>query len=961
MYVNMLNLPVQPPIYQDFASLPDNANEGALAVVLASPPELYLYDGTTWNEVGAGGTPVIPSNAPPNEFCNGLDSGGNLLYAQPAFSNIAGVATVTQGGTGQSTYTNGQLLIGNTATSSLTKATLTAGSGISITNGNGSITIALSGSGIVTSVEGTSLDQVLVNGGITPATGTIILSLPQSIGTGSSPTFAGLLLSGLTASQAVVTDGSKNLVSLAYLASGGTSNLVSRDVNGTTVSNNFISNQDVVVSAAGTTVLSASSSARQILTGTSTQTFTLPNATTLYLGTTYQFINNSTGLLTINDNSGGLITTVLAGVYKEVYVTNIGSAAGTWGSTAAGVSSLTGTASQIDVNGGLGPATGSITLSFPSTVAITKLGVGGTAPGSNQVVVINTTVTASSARATGLRLQGTLTASANSDTLGNFLIAATTFASGTFTGLLFRNVELRNDQVTKTGTGTVTDAYGVYSTGFASLATNQYAGYFINGTGGTTNQALYADNLSIGYTAVNPPTNGAIISGSVGVGINSASDKLHLSVGNIEGIRIQSTNCGALKFYTTSADSNSRNWMLAQNWSIAGDLCLVRSSAAGGAPTATTTMIINNSGNVGFRVTPSYPMDISYTNSGGGVNETGLRIANTSVTNSTQLNLSGFRSWSVMVNGSLGSPAGALAFNDNSAGAMRMCINSSGNVGIATNNPSTAKLVFGGSPGAEGLDLSSSDQYANMRVIRNSLSGIDKHMYIGLASGATSYLYFYADNSQRMVLTGTALTVTHTVDIAAGGGIGTLTVGRGSTGNQGTAVFRGTSVSSHFNYSTPEDTYIRGGYTSSVIYVGDVGSSTRIGNTGASFYVYSATNSTLYNGVNFRFYSSYDSGQVSLGAGITSVNHGLGGMPSWYQVYIECISTSGSANYQVGDRIMMANYFAPSDSTNSAWCTASQLGFSSNNRIVVANKTTGVATAVTLSSFRAIFLAWRAI
>ena len=54
---------------------------------------------------------------------------------------------VAYGGTGQTTYTDGQLLIGNSSGNTLTKATLTAGSGISITNGNGSITIAATGSG----------------------------------------------------------------------------------------------------------------------------------------------------------------------------------------------------------------------------------------------------------------------------------------------------------------------------------------------------------------------------------------------------------------------------------------------------------------------------------------------------------------------------------------------------------------------------------------------------------------------------------------------------------------------------------------------------------------------------------------------------------------------------------------------------------------------------------------------
>jgi hypothetical protein len=49
---------------------------------------------------------------------------------------------VTRGGTGQSTYTDGQLLIGNSTGNTLSKATLTQGTGITITNGSGTITIA---------------------------------------------------------------------------------------------------------------------------------------------------------------------------------------------------------------------------------------------------------------------------------------------------------------------------------------------------------------------------------------------------------------------------------------------------------------------------------------------------------------------------------------------------------------------------------------------------------------------------------------------------------------------------------------------------------------------------------------------------------------------------------------------------------------------------------------------------
>jgi hypothetical protein len=61
--------------------------------------------------------------------------------------NVTGTVAVANGGTGQTTYTNGQLLIGNTTGNTLTKATLTAGEGISITNSTGSITIASTGGG----------------------------------------------------------------------------------------------------------------------------------------------------------------------------------------------------------------------------------------------------------------------------------------------------------------------------------------------------------------------------------------------------------------------------------------------------------------------------------------------------------------------------------------------------------------------------------------------------------------------------------------------------------------------------------------------------------------------------------------------------------------------------------------------------------------------------------------------
>lgn len=72
-----------------------------------------------------------------SQFANKVNTSGqaNLTTA------VTGALPVANGGTNQTTYTNGQLLIGNTTGNTLTKSTLTAGSGITITNGAGSITI----------------------------------------------------------------------------------------------------------------------------------------------------------------------------------------------------------------------------------------------------------------------------------------------------------------------------------------------------------------------------------------------------------------------------------------------------------------------------------------------------------------------------------------------------------------------------------------------------------------------------------------------------------------------------------------------------------------------------------------------------------------------------------------------------------------------------------------------------
>ena len=94
----------------------------------------------------------------------------------------------------------------------------------------------------------------------------------------------------------------------------------------------------------------------------------------------------------------------------------------------------------------------------------------------------------------------------------------------------------------------------------------------------------------------------------------------------------------------------------------------------------------------------------------------------------------------------------------------------SGNVGIGTPaaaSANSAKLVISGVAGAEGLDLATSDQYANLRVIRNSKSTHDKDLYLQYGAGAGSKIRFYTDNGEAMTLAGGRLGVGTTTPAVA--------------------------------------------------------------------------------------------------------------------------------------------------------------------------------------------------
>jgi len=233
-----------------------------------------------------------------------LPTSGTLI------SSVTALSGAVSGTPSSTTYLRGD---GTWATISTSSGTVT-----SVGFTGGLITVATPTTTPALTVAGTSGGVVYFSSASTWASSAVLTASALMIGGGAG------------VAPSTTTTGTGVLTALGN-ATNGASGIVVKDAN-QNISVNSLSQGYLSVAATGTTTtLTVASVPNYVVTGSGGQTYQLPNATTLANGVNYTFNNNqSSGAITVNNNSGTLIVSVPSGGFVDVTLLSNAIAAGSW-------------------------------------------------------------------------------------------------------------------------------------------------------------------------------------------------------------------------------------------------------------------------------------------------------------------------------------------------------------------------------------------------------------------------------------------------------------------------------------------------------------------------------------------------------------------------------------------------------------------------------------------------------
>jgi hypothetical protein len=160
------------------------------------------------------------------------------------------------------------------------------------------------------------------------------------------------------------------------------------DANGNVSANSFSNGFTSVTASASLITLTASSTPDYVVTGSGGQTIKLPDATTLPNGYVFTFDNNqSSGAITVNNNSNTLVVSVPSGGFVYLRLLSNATASGSWDRHDLAPSNVSWSTNTFDYPGSITSATWN-----GSTVAVNRGGTGlSSTPANGQIDIGNGT------------------------------------------------------------------------------------------------------------------------------------------------------------------------------------------------------------------------------------------------------------------------------------------------------------------------------------------------------------------------------------------------------------------------------------------------------------------------------------------------------------------------------------------------------------------------------------------